>query len=439
METTLAIPPADAPHESLVVKVVSEGDVGGELVVDRQVLIGTSEVCDLKLSDRTVSRRHISVTPSELGVRVIDLESRNGTWLASARVSNVEIPPGSELRIGNTSLRVERQPRGVEPVTEGGEATEESGGYGRFLGKARCLAPLYKRLHKVASSDATVLIEGESGTGKELLAEAIHDQSPRAGGPFVVVDCGALAATLLESELFGHERGAFTGADSVRIGAFEGAHSGTIFLDEIGELSLPLQTRLLGALDRRQIRRLGGQRMIELDVRVVAATNRNLDREVEESRFRLDLFHRLAVALIRVPPLRERTGDVELLARHFLGQLRHAGEELLSPEILGRLRSHPWPGNVRELRNHVEGLALFGEDMEELRRGQASSSRTASDIVRSAIADGLSYQQVRARMLEMFTDTYVEVMLESHGGNISRAAEAAGVARRHFHRLKTKK
>jgi DNA-binding NtrC family response regulator len=338
--------------------------------------------------------------------------------------------------VGNTTLRVEREPGAADPALGEGE---QSGRFGRFLGSAASLSPLYRKLQLVASTDTTVLIEGESGTGKELLAEAIHDHSPRRAGPFVVVDCGVIVANLLESALFGHERGAFTGADSTRIGAFEEAQDGTIFLDEIGELSLPHQTGLLGVLDRRQFRRLGGGHTIDLDVRVIAATNRNLDHEVEASRFRLDLFHRLAVALIQVPPLRERREDIELLARHFLGQLRGASEDLLTKDVLARMRSHEWTGNVRELRNHVERLALFGEGPEVALSPSPEPDAQTEGLVEEAIAEGLLYSQARAKAIDAFTRRYVEAMLELHGGNVSHAAQAAGVARRHFQRLKKKK
>jgi transcriptional regulator with PAS, ATPase and Fis domain len=289
---------------------------------------------------------------------------------------------------------------------------------------------VYLSLERAAGSDATVLLEGDSGTGKELIAEGLHETSGRANGPFVVVDCGAVSENLLESELFGHERGAFTGADRSRVGAFEAAHGGTVFLDEIGELGLPLQTRLLRVLDQRTVRRLGSQHVIDLDVRVIAATNRNLEREVEESRFRLDLFHRIAVVLIRVPPLRERDGDVELLARHFVKECG-ANPSILTDEVLARMAAHGWPGNVRELRNYIERLALLGEGAVQLSGGGSTNP------LEQAAASGLPYRQARAQVLERFTERYVEFMLARHDGNVSAAARASGVARRHFQRLKS--
>lgn len=426
MGTTFAMSPVAGPRERLRVVVASGPDAGQGVTVVRSVLVGTSDVCDLRLTDRTVSRRHLTLEPWGVGLRVRDQGSRNGTWLDEARLVEAEAPPGVEVRIGATVLRIEQV---FEEDEAADRAAPERTGFGRFLGAAPSLAPVYDQLERVAPSRATILIEGESGTGKELLAEAIHEQSPRAGASFVVVDCGSVSGNLLESELFGHERGAFTGADRVRVGAFEAAQGGTVFLDEIGELEMSLQTRLLRVLDRRQIRRLGSQRVIEVDVRVVAATNRNLDREVEESRFRLDLFHRLAVVLIRVPPLREREGDVERLARYFFGLYGRPDQEL-SDDVLARMRSHSWPGNVRELRNHVERLSLLGEAAEPITTG------ARSDPILSAATSGLPYRQARAQVLESFTERYVRDMLDRHDGNVSQAARAAGVARRHFQRLK---
>jgi DNA-binding NtrC family response regulator len=241
----------------------------------------------------------------------------------------------------------------------------------------------------------------------------------------VVVDCGSLPEALAESELFGHERGAFTGADRRRIGAFEQAARGTIFLDEIGELPLALQTRLLRALESRRVRRVGGAEWIPLDVRVIAATNRALENEVEAGRFRLDLFHRLAVVLIRVPSLRERPSDVPVLARAFAERL---GKGVAFDDVLlARLASHAWPGNVRELRNYVERQAVMGDATLEAIRTSGGADPATS---------GLPFRQARDAAVERFTEKYVTDMLARHGGNVSAAARAAGIARRYFQMLK---
>ena len=423
------MPPAQGPTTRLKLVVTEGQDAGKSIPLDRSLLIGTSEVCDLQLTDRTVSRRHLTVEPAELGARLADDGSRNGTWLGDTRVRDADLAPGGTLRIGATVLSLVSYEAPAAELSEGEEPGEQRTSFGRFIGQSPSLSQLYEKLERAAGTDATVLLEGESGTGKELLAEAIHEHSARADGPFVVVDCGAVPKNLIESELFGHERGAFTGAERMRQGAFEQANGGTIFLDELGELPLTLQTRLLRVLDRRQLRRVGSEDAIDIDIRVVAATNRNLDREVEESRFRLDLFHRLAVILIRVPPLRERHGDVEMLARHFVRT--YGGDEAeLTKEAIENLERYRWPGNVRELRNYMERLVLLGDSAPQLDLSKSD------DPMREAARSGLAYRQARAAALEAFTEAYVEDMLKRHGGNVSKAARHAGVARRHFHRLK---
>ena len=231
-----------------------------------------------------------------------------------------------------------------------------SRGFGRVVGGSPDMRKLYPLCERIARSDVSVVIEGESGTGKEVLAEALHEASARAGAPFIVFDCTTVAANLVESELFGHERGAFTGAVSSRRGVFEQAQGGTLFLDEIGELELPLQAKLLRALERREVRRVGGDTWIKIDARILAATRRDLDREVQEGRFRDDLFFRLNVARIELPPLRRRTGDVQLLAEYFRKQLG-GGDEPLPYEVVQRFERYDWPGNVRELRNAVAPAA----------------------------------------------------------------------------------
>jgi two-component system, NtrC family, response regulator HydG len=291
-------------------------------------------------------------------------------------------------------------------------------------------------------AEIPVVIEGETGTGKELLAESLHEGGPRAAGPFVVFDCTAVAPTLIESELFGHERGAFTGATSTRKGVFEQAHGGTLLIDEIGDLPPPMQSKLLRALERSELRRVGGDKTIRVDVRVLSATRRNLDREVQAGRFRDDLFHRLAVTRVELPPLRRRKGDVQMLARAYTLQM--GGQAAILPE--GLLRSwdeYAWPGNVRELRNAVARRVALGDLMgveESLREpsaggapfGQGHESGALERIVR----EGLPLNLARRRVLEELDRRYVEKVLAEHGGNVTRAAEASGIARRQFQRVK---
>ncbi|MFO0725878.1 MAG: sigma 54-dependent Fis family transcriptional regulator [Myxococcota bacterium] len=406
--------------------VVIEGpDKGRSCRIQRAILIGTADHCDLQLTDETISRRHVTVEPTADGVRLRDERSKNGIFVDELRVRDVEVPISTRIRLGQTLIRIDPE-RFAEP---GIEAKEMPGSFGRFLGKSPVLASMYERIGRAAASDVTVLLEGESGTGKEVLAEAIHEASPRKNGPFIVVDCGSIPETLIEAELFGHEAGAFTGAVESKPGAFEAANGGTIFLDEIGELPLAMQTRLLRALDRKQVRRLGGNSFYEVDVRVIAATNRDLDHEVEEGRFRLDLFHRIAIALIRVPALRERPEDIEYLAFTFLERLKKPSETL-TREALSRMAQYAWPGNVRELRNYIERLAVMGESTEGLDTTNTEIELTPVDLAR------LSYREARAKVLENFTRNYLAEVLKNCGGNVSKAARTAGIARRYFYRLR---
>ncbi|MFK8001411.1 MAG: sigma 54-interacting transcriptional regulator [Polyangiales bacterium] len=419
---TAAAGGSPGPYPSVYKLVVTVGEQPGlALDVERQVLVGTSESVDLKLVDRMVSRRHLELSPVPDGLRVRDLGSRNGTWCNGVRIAEATIGVSSTIRVGQTQLTVEASGRDRTPV-------RQRGSLGRFVGRAESLQYLYTTLKLAAGTDSTILIEGESGVGKELLAEAIHQRSGRRAGPLVVVDCGSIPHNLVESELFGHEAGAFTGATQRRIGAFEQAHGGTLFLDELGELEPSLQPRLLRVLDARSVKRVGGSKRVPVDLRIIAATNRNLDREVEEGRFRLDLFHRLSVVAVRVPPLRERLGDVILLARLFLEHFNGA-PELLSDEVKEHLISHGWPGNARELRNYMERLVVM--------RGEvAPPKRFLADVLRDKAVMSMPYREAKQVMVEAFNATYVASMLELHG-SVTDAAKSAEIARRHFHRLKS--
>ncbi len=311
-------------------------------------------------------------------------------------------------------------------------------------GSAR-LQEVLRVVDRVASSDTGVLLLGESGTGKELLARRLHTRSPRAGGPFVPINCAALPGELLESELFGHERGAFTGADRARAGRFEQASAGTLFLDEIGELPLPLQAKLLRVLEEGVVDRLGGQRRIEVDVRVVAATHRDLLAEVEAGRFRADLFHRLSVVPIRIPPLRERPEDVPLLVRHFLERAAPGAAIGLAPALLAELQRRPWPGNVRELKNLVQRMVLLRRsevlDLGDLAQpgalvpgpGALSASPTAPAEPAPAgdapLVPGQLALPAQGFSLPALEKEIVLKALAKHGGNRSAAARYLGVPR----------
>ncbi|HLL24653.1 MAG TPA: sigma 54-interacting transcriptional regulator, partial [Kofleriaceae bacterium] len=295
------------------IEIVSGPDAG--LVRDIEsaaIRIGARRGNDVQLSDSKVSGLHCEIRLDDRGYRLRDLDSTNGTYVSQLRINDVYLQPGAQIALGSTRLK-------FEPLGDSVEIElSDTDRFGSMIGRSVKMRELFARLEKLARSDATVLVTGETGVGKELVAEALHDHSPRAKGPFVVLDCGSIPPNLIESELFGHERGAFTGATSSYAGAFERAHGGTVFLDEIGELPLPMQPKLLRVLERKEVRRVGGSKTLEVDLRVVAATNRDLGVEVNRGRFREDLYYRLAVARVHVPPLRERKDDLPLLIEHIL-------------------------------------------------------------------------------------------------------------------------
>ena len=303
-----------------------------------------------------------------------------------------------------------------------------------MIGASAEMRRLYPLCERLAASSVSVVIEGETGTGKEVLAEALHETGPLAAGPFVVFDCTAVPPSLVESELFGHERGAFTGAVASRMGVFEQANGGTLLIDEIGDLDLALQPKLLRAIERSEIRRVGGARPIRVQTRVLAATRRDLDHAVRSGLFRDDLFHRLAVARIELPPLRARHGDVRVLAAHFCREL---GSDLgeLGAETLRRWEEHAWPGNVRELRNAVARHLALGE----LAPDGAGPCTSRGDVIERVLGKGLPLSEAREEVIEEFERRYVAHMLTQNKGVVSHAAKASGVARRHFQRVRARR
>jgi transcriptional regulator with PAS, ATPase and Fis domain len=357
-------------------------------------------------------------------VHLYDSGSTNGTFVNGVRVFAAALDAGSTVRLGGTTLRVEV---GDDPLFVPLSSRDRFGG---LLGGSLEMRRVYAILERVASTDTTVLIQGETGTGKELAARAIHQGSRRAGGPFVAIDCGAIAETLIESELFGHVRGAFSGAIGDRKGLFEQARGGTLFLDEVGELSLLLQPKLLRALEAREVRPVGGDAPRPIDVRVVAATNRPLAQSVNEGTFREDLFYRLAVVELTLPPLRARREDVPMLANHFVegfAGAAHTGLDRLVPALLAR----SWPGNVRELRNFIERYVSLGG----LQASSASSSASPESPPAPTIPIHLPLREARQAWTAQFEALYVRELLSKTGGNVTRAAEIAQVNRRTFQRL----
>jgi DNA-binding NtrC family response regulator len=392
--------------------------------------IGTAPSCALRLTDPAVSRLHCELHVEPDGVRVVDSGSTNGTWLNGVRVTEAHLADRARLELGKTAIAVESRERAIElPL-----APRER--FGPLLGSSAAMRRVFHVMATVAPTSSTVLVQGETGTGKELAALAIHEASRRAGGPFVALDCGSIAEHLIESELFGHVRGAFTGATSDRTGIFEEAAGGTLFLDEIGELPLSLQPKLLRALEEREVRPVGTNTRRPVDVRVIAATNRPLAVAVNQGSFREDLYYRLAVFEVVLPPLRTRRDDIAALANHFYAHV--TGKDLeLPPEILASIEGRSWPGNVRELRNFVERSAILGWGFTE---PVASATLAAgSPSLESFATTELSLKEARERCVTQFEAIYVTQLLRRTAGNVTRAAEIAGVSRRYLHRLITER
>ena len=406
---------------------IAEGPDAGRTVelAGPEVQIGTGRDCDLVLADPTVSRRHLTLRVDRDGIRIIDAGSRNGTTVDGLRILDAYARPDSLLSVGATTLRLRLLDGTIDlPLST---ATR----FGGLVGASVAMRRVFAILERVAPTDTTVLVEAETGTGKELVAEALHDESPRSAGPFVVFDCSAVSSSLMESELFGHARGAFTGATADRIGAFEAADGGTIFLDEIGELPLDLQPKLLRVLEGLEVRRVGANTHRQVDVRIVAATNRSLEKEVDAGRFREDLFYRLAVVRVALPPLRERPEDIPLLIEHFAQEAVRRGQppvQLPDATIRGFL-AQAWPGNVRELRNAVARAVSLGV-------GPAAPDLEASASLPNALAIDLDVplKTARERMVDAFEELYLVEALKRTGGNVSRAAELAGVNRKFVQR-----
>ncbi|HZJ55028.1 MAG TPA: sigma 54-interacting transcriptional regulator [Myxococcaceae bacterium] len=388
--------------------------------------IGSHPLNEVEVRDRTVSRFHCEVFVDREGhAWVKDLGSRNGTRVNGVRIREAELQEGMVLRVGQLELA-------FTPLAERNELPVASvGSFGTLVGSSLPLRAAFALLEKAAASGVTVLLTGESGTGKSEAAELLHERSGRASKPFRVVDCAAVPANLLESELFGHERGAFTGATQRRVGVFEEADGGTVFLDEVGELPPELQPKLLRVLEAREVRRVGSNRHLPVDVRLIAATNRELRTEVNVGRFRPDLYFRLAVLTVRLPALRERPGDIPLIARQLLGRLtldEETRRALTDPAFLAHLQLSPWAGNVRELRNHLERCAALHEALQPSPEDPMPQRLDALDV-------SIPFSEARRRLLATFERNYVRALLERHEGNVSQAAATARVDRAHLHRI----
>ncbi|MEI6168586.1 MAG: sigma 54-interacting transcriptional regulator [bacterium] len=435
---TVMLPGKGAPRALQLKKakllMISSTERGREVPIDKDVFtIGAGAQNDLIVTDAAASRRHCEIHQREEGFFLRDLGSTNGTMVQGVRVCEVYLTQGVEFQVGTTRMV-------FSPLQETmSYPLSDLEQFGRLNGVSAAMRRVFHLAETYARSDAAILIQGETGTGKELLAEALHAHSPRSKKPFVVIDCGALATGVIESELFGHAKGAFTGAGAERVGAFEAAHGGTVFLDEIGELDLSLQPKLLRVLEKKEVRRLGANTVRPVDVRIIAASNRNLEREVREGRFREDLFYRLSIVKIELPPLRQRKDDIPLLVRCILKDLTGSDDVTAWAEFeksMTLFRQHDWPGNARELRNVIEmavrgstGAIDLGACLSLGRMGATNPDAGADD------QSDLPFKEAKNQLVDQFEKDYLVKLLDRNDGNISRAAREAQIERAYLQRL----
>jgi transcriptional regulator with GAF, ATPase, and Fis domain len=448
--------------------VVSGPDQGREVEVSKaRCSGGRSIINDLVIQDKAVSGTHFEIAVRDDGYRLRDLNSRNGTFVGDLQIREVYLRPGVTFRAGQTQIQ-------FQPTSDVVEIElSKKDRFDRVVGASAAMREIFASLEKISPSDLTCLITGETGTGKELIARGIHNASPRRNKPFVVLDCGSIPKDLIESTLFGHEKGSFTGAVGQHRGCFEQANGGTIFLDEIGELDIHLQPKLLRVLEQREIKRVGGDKQIKVDVRVLAATNRDLRAEVNASNFREDLYFRLSVVHCELPPLRERREDIPSIANHFLKDVasRRGMNLSFGSDAMAAMSSHTWPGNVRELRNVVERAAaltdgpvitrsdlVFGPDggpslvaAHDLAQAGATAARRAAAELAGVdlpaptggpatfdpalLKPGLGFKQAKQTVVDAFESAYLKALLTRNDGNITRSAQEAGLTRYHLREL----
>ena len=441
-------------------ELMADGEVKSHVFDKDSISIGATADNDLVLDDETVSRNHCVIFLEGSNYLIRDLDSTNGTFVNRVRVREAWLRPDHVIALGKSEMR-------FAPVDEKMRIVpSDKQRFGEIIGRDAKMREIYAILEKIAPTDATVVIEGETGTGKEVVARTIHQQSRRNNGPFMVFDCGAVPENLIESELFGHEKGAFTGAITTRQGVFEMANGGTVFLDELGELALDLQPKLLRVLEQREVKRVGGSRPIKVDVRVVAATNRDLESEVRAGRFREDLFYRLSVVRVLLPPLRKRKEDLPILVKHFLrgGHFNRDREgntkvTKVSREALDRMIDYDWPGNIRELLNVVERAVSFSEsnsievrDLPDHVAAPRGRIVVGASLPPMAIDAGNTppsvhpplpqlngtFKDAKEQWVASFERDYIEHLLRKNNNNISHAAREAKIDRKYFRKLMRK-
>ncbi len=438
-----------------------------------EISLGAMEDNDVVLNDDTVSRYHCKIVQEDTGYVLVDLRSTNGTFINKTRIREAFLKPGCTISLGQQQLKFNAREDQLEIVPSAKDRC------GEMIGRNARMREIYAIIEKIAPTATTVVIEGETGTGKEVVAQSIHNMSPRVKGPLIIFDCGAVPPNLIESELFGHEKGSFTGAVMTRQGLFEMADGGTLFLDELGELPIDLQPKLLRALEQREVRRVGSSKSTRVDVRIIAATNRNLEDEVRAGRFRQDLFYRLSVVRLHLPALRQRPDDIPLLINHFLGNQKYnRGSDgtprvrSISQSALNLLVDYQWPGNVRELVNVVERAVSFCDsqviepaDLPDHVRDAKRSPGTARPSTQDAPARGpavgsghrmatpipeaprppadllsgeVTFKDAKEKWVSSFERDFILSLLRRHGGNISHAAREADIDRKYFRKLMKK-
>jgi DNA-binding NtrC family response regulator len=430
----------------VILRVKDGSDKGAQITVARsRITIGRSAVNDLVLSDTSVSGTHAEIVIGDSGVQIHDLESTNGTYVAGIRIRSAWLDPGTVVKVGKTDVELLSADEVQVPIS--GEDH-----FGALYGRSPAMREVFAILERVAPTEMSVLIGGETGTGKELVARALHDESPRQKGPFVVLDCGSLPRELAEGAIFGHKKGSFTGALSDRPGCFEEAHGGTLFLDEIGELPLDLQPKLLRVLDRREVQRIGESQVRKVDVRIVAATHRDLRMMVGQGLFREDLYFRLSVMAVHLPPLRERGEDVVMLAEKFLEDFVRTHREQIARPQLGEaareaLLSEPFPGNVRQLKNIIQRAAHLCRqgiiEPNDLHLGRREDPRAISSAEeRETSVEGFDpalfetpFKDAKQQMVDGFERVYFGRLLDKTDNNLSRAAAEAGITRYYLREL----